>query len=148
MSVAERQALDISLLLNKASELGAAMLRTAELADYLYWKDRMAGDETVALVLRKMAKAKERFEECERFGQFHPNYHEALDEVKAVESEMEKVESIREFKKAEEALDRLLYDISVLIAHSVSDTVKVPSNDPLPKSGGGCGSGGCSGGCG
>jgi len=41
----------------------------------------------------------------------------------------------------EQRLDDMLYDISKLIAHSVSETIKVPSNDPNPK-GGGCGGGG------
>jgi cell fate (sporulation/competence/biofilm development) regulator YlbF (YheA/YmcA/DUF963 family) len=147
MSIAERQAIDMSTIISKAGELGSAMLLSVEVADYLYWKARMTKDEEAAKMIRKMAAAKERFSECERFGHFHPNYHEALDAVKTVEAEMEAVESVREFKKAESALDRLLQDVSELIAYSVSESIKVPSNDPLPK--GGCASGGsCSGGCG
>lgn len=147
MSIAERHILDFPALLDKADELGTALLRSVEVAQYLYWKERAAKDDAAKAVIRKMAKAKERFEECERFGHFHPDYHAALNEVKAIEAEMGAIESIREFKKAEEALDKLLYDVSEVIAHAVSDSVKVPSNDPLPKSGSSCGSGGCSGGC-
>jgi len=143
MSVIERQALDFSLLLSKAADLGDALMRSVEVSDYLYWKDRMAGDADAQQMLRRLSQAKERFEECERFGHFHPNYHEALDAVRAAETESEQVESIRMFKQAEKALDELLYDVSVTIAHAVSESVKVPSNDPLPKDGGGCGSGGC-----
>ncbi|HZG78523.1 MAG TPA: YlbF family regulator [Paenibacillus sp.] len=142
MSVLEREALDFSLLLSKASDLADAMLRSVEMADFLYWKERMEQDPEVKALLKKMARAKERFEECERFGHYHPNYHEALDAVRAVEAEMEAIESAREFKRAEKALDTLLYDVSVVVAHAVSDSIKVPSNDPLPKHGGGCGSGG------
>lgn len=140
MSVLERQALDFSLLLIKAAELGDALMRSVEVANYLYWKDRMDSDPEALAMKRKLARAKERFEECERFGHFHPNYHEALDEVRNVEAESEQVEAIREFKRAEKALDELLYDISVTIAHAVSESVKVPGNDPLPV---GCGTGGC-----
>lgn len=148
MSIAERHIFDFPALLDKADELGSALLRSAEVAQYLFWKERAAQDEAAKAIIRKMAKVKERFEECERFGHFHPDYHAALDQVKAVEAEMAGVESIREFKKAEEALDKLLYDVSEVIAHAVSDSVKVPSNDPLPKSGSGsCSTGGCSGGC-
>jgi len=142
VSVMEREALDFSLLLSKTCDLSDAMLRSVEMADFLYWKERMEQDPAVKELLRKMARAKERFEECERFGHYHPNYHEALDAVKAVEAELEGIESAREFKRAEKALDELLYDVSVVIAHAVSESIKVPSNDPLPKSGGGCGSGG------
>ncbi|WP_309121367.1 YlbF family regulator [Paenibacillus sp.] len=142
MSVTEREALDFSMLLSKTCDLSDAMLRSKEMADFLYWKERMEQDPEVKALLRKMSRAKERFEECERFGHYHPNYHEALDAVKAVEAEMEGIESAREFKRAEKALDALLYDVSVVIAHAVSESIKVPSNDPLPKHGGSCGSGG------
>lgn len=142
MSIAEKQVLDLSLILYKTDELGNAMLKSVEVAEYLFWKERVSRDEEVKALIRKMDKAKERFQDCERFGHYHPDYHAALDEVKAVEAEMEQVKSIREFKKAEDALDRLLYDVSETIARSVSESVKVPSNDPHLKSG--CGSGGCS----
>jgi len=142
MSVLERQALDFSLLMTKACDLSDSLMRSVEVADYLYWKDRMSNDAEARGIMSKMARAKERFEECERFGHYHPNYHEALDAVKAVEAEMERVDSVREYKRAEKALDDLLYDVSVVIAHAVSDSIKVPSNDPLPKHGAGCGSGG------
>jgi len=142
MSVKEREALDFALLMDKTGELAEALLRSSELADYLYWKGRMEQDPDVLKFRMRMAKARERFEECERFGHYHPNYHEALDAVKALEAELESVEAAREFKRAEKALDVLLYDVSVTIAHAVSDTVKVPGNDPEPKHGSSCGSGG------
>ena len=151
MSLMERQALDFSLLLSKAGDLADALLRSVEVADYVYWKNKLELDPEALKMKMRLARAKERFEECERFGHFHPNYHEALDAVRTVEAESEQVESIREYKKAEKALDDLLYDVSVTIAHAVSPSVKVPSNDPLPKSGGGCdscGSGGSCGSCG
>ena len=99
-------------------------------------------------LIREFAKAKERFAECERYGRFHPDYNEALDQVYAWERRLNEVECIRRFKAAEEALDRLLYEVSLTLARAVSDTIKVPDNDPNPK---GCGNGGrcsCSGGCG
>jgi cell fate (sporulation/competence/biofilm development) regulator YlbF (YheA/YmcA/DUF963 family) len=142
MSILERQALDFSLLLTKAADLGDALLQSAELADYVYWKGRMEQDPETAKMMMKLSRVRERFEECERFGHYHPNYHEALDAVRTMEEEMEQVESVREFKRAEKALDQLLYDVSVVIAHAVSESIKVPGNDPLPKSGGSCGTGG------
>ena len=65
--------------------------------------------------------------------------------MNAVLAELGSIESAREFKRSEEALDKLLYDVSVVIARAVSDSVKVPGNDPLPSAG--CGSGGCGNGC-
>src|SRR5690606_27505735 len=104
MSVTERQALDFSLLLSKTCDLADALLLSVEMADYEYWKARMENDPEVLKMRGKLARVRERFEECERFGHYHPNYHEALDGVRAVEAELDEIESAREFKKAEKAL--------------------------------------------
>lgn len=91
--------------------------------------------------MHKLNSKKELFEETQRFGHFHPNFHEAKEQVEAVQREMEQIEAVWRFKDAENNLDQMLYEMSELIAHSVSESIKVPSNNPLPK-GGGCGSGG------
>lgn len=143
--------LDMAPLLLCAYELGDSINQSALVAEYLYWKDVVEKDEEVLRLKAAFAKAKELFTECERFGRFHPDYNAAKDAVKKVEAEMAEVESIRRYKETEAELDALLYDVSLMIAESVSETIKVPSNNPLP-TGGGCGSGGScscgSGGCG
>lgn len=143
------QSLDMAALLLSAYELGDWINQSAEVAEYLYWKSAVAEDETVKQLTYKFTKAKELFDECQRFGRFHPNYHEAKDKVKEIERELELVECVLKFKQAEQVVDDMLHQVSLTIAESVSDTIKVPSNE---KPGGGCGSGGScgcgSGGCG
>lgn len=141
MSVSEINTIDMASLLCNAYELGDMINGSADVAEYIYWKQKVEQSEEVKLLLREFEKKKELFEETERFGRFHPNYHEAKDAVKAVEAKMDAIEEVRRFKELEQRLDDMLYDISKLIAHSVSETIKVPSNDPNPK-GGGCGGGG------
>ncbi|AJY77872.1 regulator [Paenibacillus beijingensis] len=137
-------------LLLCAYELGDTINQSAEVAEYLYWKQQVDCDAEVAALKAKFRKAKETFAECERFGRFHPDYHAAKDAVKSIVREMDGYECVQRFKEAESAVDTLLHDVALLIAGSVSETIKVPGNDPLP--GGGCGSGGScscgSGGCG
>lgn len=148
MSVLEKTALDMASVLMDAYELGDMINSSAEVANYLYWKDSLDQDAEVKALVRKLDRKKELFEECQRFGHFHPDYHKALDEVKQIELELEKVESVIQFKAAETKLDELLYDISTTLAYAVSDKIKVPSNNPLPSEGG-CSTGGsCSGSCG
>ncbi|QJC54362.1 YlbF family regulator [Paenibacillus albicereus] len=150
LSLAEPAPLDMAPLVLRAYELGDSINQSALVADYLYWKDCVEQDPEALRLRREFAKAKELFDECQRFGRFHPDYHAAKDAIKKVENEMAEVESIRRYKQTEAELDALLYDVSLLIAESVSNTIKVPSNNPLPT--GGCGSGGScscgSGGCG
>ncbi|MDP4096837.1 YlbF family regulator [Paenibacillus sp. P96] len=140
MDVAELNTVNMAEVLIYAYELGDMINESAEVSDYLYWKQRVAENPEIAEWVRKLEAKKELFEETQRFGHFHPNYHVAKEEVEAVEVQMEQFEEVRRFKKAEKALDDLLHEMSETIAYSVSDSIKVPGNDPLPK--GGCGSGG------
>lgn len=145
-----RSSLDMGSLLLSAYELGDWINQSAEVAEYLYWKSVVNEDEEVKKLQAQFAKAKELFEECQRFGRFHPSYHEAKDKVKLIQKQLADIPCVSSFKAAEEIVDDMLYEVSLIIAESVSDTIKVPSNEK--GSGGGCGSGGScgcgSGGCG
>jgi cell fate (sporulation/competence/biofilm development) regulator YlbF (YheA/YmcA/DUF963 family) len=148
VGVAEKQTLDMSAILLLAYELSDMIKHSAAVAEYLYWKQEMERDESARQAIARFRRAKEKFEEAERFGHFHPNYHEALEQAKQAQRELENIEAVRNFKRCEEELDDLLYEVSRTIAHSVSESIKVPS-DKLDLKGCGCGAGGgCSGGCG
>ncbi|MNC04184.1 hypothetical protein D3C75_516180 [compost metagenome] len=127
-------------VLTYAYELGDMINQSAEVSDYLYWKGRVSANPEIQIIVRRLQSKKELFEETQRFGHFHPNYHMAKDEVTAVEMELEQFEEVARFKQAEATLDDILHSMSEAIAFSVSESIKVPSNDPSPK--GGCGSGG------
>lgn len=141
MSVTELKTVDMAELLTYAYELGDMINNSTAVSEYLYWKRRVDEDAEIQVFVRKLAAQKELFEETERFGHFHPNYHEAKDKVAEVEKELEQFEAVRNFKAAEKELDEILHQMSETIAFAVSETIKVPSNDPNPV-GGGCGSGG------
>ncbi|WP_334071783.1 MULTISPECIES: YlbF family regulator [Paenibacillus] len=141
MSVTEINTVDMAELLTNAYELGDLINKSAAVSDYLFWKRRVEEDADIRALVKKLAAKKELFEETQRFGHFHPNYHEAKDKVTEVELELERFEAVRRFKAAEKELDDILHQMSEIIAYSVSDSIKVPSNDPNPK-GGGCGGGG------
>ncbi|RRJ66561.1 YlbF family regulator [Paenibacillus oralis] len=141
MSVIEKNTVDMAAVLTYAYELGDMINNSRAVSDYLYWKRRVEEDAGIQALVKKLESQKELFQETERFGHFHPNYHEAKDRVAAVEKELEQFEAVRKFKAAENELDDILHEMSEMIAYAVSDSIKVPSNDPNPK-GGGCGSGG------
>jgi cell fate (sporulation/competence/biofilm development) regulator YlbF (YheA/YmcA/DUF963 family) len=148
MSVMEQKALDTATVLMEASDLGDWINHSAEMANYLFWKDAVSNHPEVPELVAKLDRQKELFEECQRFGHFHPEYHKAMEAVQRIQHELEQIEPVARYKEAEHALDELLYDVSKTIAHAVSETIKVPSNNPLPHEGG-CSTGGsCSGGCG
>lgn len=141
MTITEPATIDVAELLSQAYEVGDMINASAEVADYAYWKRQVEMDTDVQSALSRFAQLKEKFGETERFGHFHPNYHEALDAVKVAEEKLEQYDSVRRFKEAEAKLDDLLFSVSEAIAFSVSESIKVPSNNPLPTKSG-CGSGG------
>lgn len=144
----ETETLDMSAILMQAYDMGDMINSSAEVADYLYWKTEVANSKEVKDLQVVFARKKDAFEECERFGHYHPSYHDALAAVNDVQERLLAVEAVRKYKEAEDRLDDLLFTVSTTIAHAVSDSIKVPSNNPLP-TGKGCSSGGsCSGNCG
>ena len=136
--------LDMAALLTAAYDLGDMINQSADAADYLYWKAQLAQDEEAQALIRRFRKAKERFEECSRFGRFHPDYHEAKREAAELQRQLDECVPVRRFKAAEQAVDDMLHEIAVLLARAVSDDIKVPGSGSVQ---GGCGSGSCSGGC-
>lgn len=149
-STAGSETIDMASLLLKAYDLGDTILASEPVSNYLYWKNEVGKDSDVIALKREFDKAKELFEECQRFGRFHPNYHEAKDKVKEVERQLDAIPSVAKFKQFEREVDEMLHEVALVIARSVSDTIKVPSNEKT--AGGGCGNGGScscgSGGCG
>ncbi|MFC4598825.1 YlbF family regulator [Cohnella hongkongensis] len=142
---------DLALLLTRAYELGESLVRSASAAEYAYWKAEVLQDAKVQDLKKQFLQAKEKFAECERFGRFHPDYNAALEQVYEAQKRLDEVESVRKYKAAENSLDELLTDISRTLAFAVSQSIKVPDNNPNPKASG-CGNGGScscgSGGCG
>ncbi|MDB4866017.1 MAG: YlbF family regulator [Cohnella sp.] len=141
---------DLTELLSRAYSLGDLIKRSAMADEYAYWKQIVSRDDEAKRIARRLAAAKDKFAECERFGRFHPDYNEALDRVYAVQAELDGLESVSHFKTAERELDELLHEISFAVARAVSETIKVPDGDPGSAKGCGnggscsCGSGGCS----
>jgi cell fate (sporulation/competence/biofilm development) regulator YlbF (YheA/YmcA/DUF963 family) len=123
--------LDMAQLLLEAYELADSINESEEVKRYLACKKRLEEDPEAQSLIRKFQKIKELYEEAKRFGIFHPNYHEAKEQAEAFRNTMRSHPVIRDYLEAEERLDQLLYAVSLTIAHSVSDSIKVPANDPV-----------------
>lgn len=137
---------DFAQVMQYTETLGA-MIAESEIAhEYRVSKREMELDPEVKILIRDFHHKKEQYEEVSRFGKYHPDYLRIRKEVFEMKRNLEKHPTIARFKKAEQDLEELLYEISVLIAKPISESIKVPGTNPY-FSGTGC-SGGCSGGCG
>ena len=101
-------------------------------------------DQAAQEKIQTFNSMKDSYEEVQRFGRYHPDYRTVTKAIREAKREMDLHPSIIEYKQAENHLQQLLDEVSVLIGHSVSPHIKVPTGNPFFESscGGGCGSGG------
>jgi cell fate (sporulation/competence/biofilm development) regulator YlbF (YheA/YmcA/DUF963 family) len=130
-------------VIERAQRIGELLVQSDEMKRYLLSKKNMETDPEANEKIETFNKMKETYEEVQRFGKYHPDYNNITREIRQKKRDMDKVQTVASFKKAENDLDELLYRVSRMIADSVSQSIKVPSNNPLYEMAGGCGSGGC-----
>lgn len=132
---------DLLDMMMKAYEISDMIKQSELMARYIKFKKMVESDPKVNELSREFKAKKQHFLECQRFGHFHPNYHEAMNEVYKVQEQLDEIEAVQRFKAAEKEMDELLHQVAKTLARAVSEQIKVPSNDPLPSDG--CGAGGC-----
>lgn len=99
-------------------------------------------DEDAQRFIQKFNRFKERYEEVERFGRYHPDYTEIMQNIRKVKRDMDLHPTVAKFKIAEREAQRFLDEISEIIAESVSEHIIVPKEDGLFQENG-CASGNC-----
>ncbi|WP_019242430.1 MULTISPECIES: YlbF family regulator [Bacillus] len=132
-------------ILNCSDELAQMILQSEIGENYLITLYKLQNDREAQEKIKSFTIMKTRYEEVQRFGKYHPDYKYVNLETRTRKREMDMHPSIVAFKQAENALQDILDQISVIIAGSVSKHVKTPGGNPFFESGcssGGCGSGG------
>ncbi|MBM4764053.1 YlbF family regulator [Bacillus sp. B15-48] len=129
-------------LLDKADELIQMVLNSDVVENYRQSLYKVKTTKETQHKIHAFVKMKERYEEVQRFGRYHPEYKEVMSQIRILKREVDLDDCVSEFKKAENDLQGLLDEISVIIGKSVSDHVKVPTGNPFFDTAGGC-SGGC-----
>ncbi len=120
--------LDMTELLIDAYQLADEINESEEVKNYLRLKKAMQEDAQVQKLIQNFQKIKMEYEEAQRFGIFHPDYHQAKQRAEEFQRKMTEHPLIAAYLEAESKLDQLLYEISTAIAHSVSESIKIPSN--------------------
>lgn len=134
-------------LIEKAEWLGKQIINSNIAENYRFYYNKLQKDQDTQRKIREFTKMKDLYEDVQRFGRFHPDYKEIMVKTRECKREMDLDENVANFRRAENELQSLLDEISVLIARSVSDNIKVPTGNPFFETGGsscggGCGSGG------
>ncbi|SDI65861.1 Cell fate regulator YlbF, YheA/YmcA/DUF963 family (controls sporulation, competence, biofilm development) [Natribacillus halophilus] len=132
-------------LFDESEELSRMILSTHIYHNFVEARRTMLEDEEAERLIRHFNDQKVKFDEVQRFGKYHPDYSEVTKALRISKREMDLHESVNAYKEAERALEKLLAEVSEILASSVSQNVKVPSGNPYfdnSSCSGGCGSGG------
>jgi len=132
-------------ILDLADELSKMILHSDVVEDYYQSLNKLRQDQNAINLIKAFTKQKEIYEEVHRIGKYHPDYLKVIKATRELKREIDLLDSVYEFKKAENALQGLLDEISVMIGHSVSEHIKVPTGNPYFESTSGCGGCGSSG---
>jgi cell fate (sporulation/competence/biofilm development) regulator YlbF (YheA/YmcA/DUF963 family) len=143
--------LDIATFVNGAHELGQFILESEEVKHYQKCRHQLQMNQEAQALIKDFSKKKERFEEAERFGKYHPDYNRFNKEMREAKRSLDMNEDVAQFKKAEREMESILNEVSKILAYAVSEEIKVPTGNPFWDaigcgSGGGCGSCGSGGG--
>lgn len=136
-------------MLDKADELSQMINQSEVMRAYQKANNDLLMNEQAQSLIKNFSNIKEQYEDVQRFGHYHPDYHEIMKNVRSTKRKMDMDPYVAAFKLAERNLQRFLDDVSVYIAESVSEQVMVP-RDGLALTDGGCATGSCGtgGGCG
>ena len=118
----------MSEILLGAYHLADQINASDEVKRYLQLRRKLQQSSEAQKLIQQFQKAKELFEETQRFGIFHPDYREAKEKVSIAYQKLRAHPLIGSFLEVENQLDELLYQVSVTIAHAVSESIKVPTN--------------------
>lgn len=139
--------LEYAHILDRSEELGKMILSSELVLEYVRTREEMNNNKESQRLIKDFVNIKEHYDDVERFGTYHPDYNEIMKNVRSIKRKMDMNDKVAAFKVAERNLQRILDDISGMIATSVSEQIKAPVDgaaltDSGCSSGGGCGSGG------
>ncbi|SDY76872.1 Cell fate regulator YlbF, YheA/YmcA/DUF963 family (controls sporulation, competence, biofilm development) [Evansella caseinilytica] len=129
-------------ILQQAYSLGELITSSEVFHEYIELKNALNCDQEAQRLISQFQVLKEKYEEVQRFGKYHPDFKQVTSDVREFKRKVDTHPAIAEYKKAENALHDLLVEVSLIIANAVSPQIKVPTGNPFFDQGG------CSGGCG
>lgn len=134
------------MILDETDELSSMILSSEQAQNLRGAYHKVYSDELLVQKINSFSKMKEQYEDVQRFGKYHPDYHIIMKEIRKQKRELDLDDRIANLKIAENEYQDLLDEVSLIIGKSVSEAVKVPVSNPFFSTGSSCGSGCGSGG--
>lgn len=122
---------DFAQLIENSELLGVYITQSEIALNYKIAKKRLDEDSEAQQLISKFVKMKDKYEEVQRFGRYHPDFESVTAEIRKLKRQLDLHETIANFKKAEQDLEQLLNEVSRIIADAVSSYIKVPTGNPF-----------------
>ncbi|RST75379.1 YlbF family regulator [Siminovitchia acidinfaciens] len=136
-------------IIENAETLGKIIRETDIAERYRFYYHKLREDLSTRQKIEAFVKMKELYEDVQRFGRYHPEYKEITRKTRELKREMDLDDNVANFRKAENDLQSLLDQVSVIVGQAVSANIKVAAGNPFFDTGSSCGGGcGTGGGCG
>ncbi|HWK24521.1 MAG TPA: YlbF family regulator [Ureibacillus sp.] len=135
-----------AIILDEADELSAMILSSEQAQKLQFAYHEVYSDENLVQQIYAFNRIKEQYEDVQRFGKYHPDYHTIMKQIRQQKRSLDLDERVANLKIAENEFQDLLDEISLIIGKSVSEAVKVPVSNPFFSTGSSCGTGCGSGG--
>ncbi len=132
-------------IIEQSETLSDMLLSSEIIQEYRRAHHAVYSNKSLAQTIYDFTNMKERYEEVQRFGRYHPDYKTVMKDIRLQKRELDMNEHVAALRIAENDVQNLLNEISSIIARSVSDSVKVPAGDGFfadSSCGGSCGTGG------
>lgn len=134
-----------AFILDEADALSTMILNSELVVKWQHAYQAVYSDTVLVEKIAAFNRMKEQYEDVQRFGKYHPDYNTIMKEIRKQKRELDLNDKVANLKIAENELQDMLDEISLIIGKSVSESVKVPVSNPFfvtSCSSGGCGSGG------
>ena len=133
-----------ALILDEADELSKMILSSEQAQNLRKSYEAVYSNEELVAQINGFGRLKEQYEDVQRFGKYHPDYHTIMKKIREQKRKMDLNEFVAALKLAENDYQDLLDEVSLLISRSVSEAVKVPVSNPFfANAAGGCSTGSC-----
>lgn len=118
-------------IMDYADELNDMILQSELYQAYKKAYVDLSINEEVQLLKKELIRIKERYDEVNRFGRYHPDYQSVMLETRRKKKEYDMHPEVAQVKLLETQLQTLLDEVLVIIASSVSAEVKVEKGNPF-----------------
>ncbi|WP_431029371.1 YlbF family regulator [Lysinibacillus sp. LZ02] len=132
-----------AFILDEADVLSAMILSSEQANNLRDAYQAVYDNSQLVEQIRTFSRLKEHYEDVQRFGKYHPDYHTIMKKIREQKRALDLNDAIAQLKIAENDYQDLLDEVSLIIGKSVSEAVKVPVSNPFFATGSGCSTAGC-----